>query len=74
MVTTNIEEVHRLNQLGAVYTWAGHGTSQEGFDAEWRGVNIVTVEGALISRTELFDETDLDAALARFDELSPSAP
>ena len=34
----------------------------------------VTVEGDLISRCELFDEADLDAALARFDELSPHAP
>ena len=25
----------------------------------------------LISRAEVFDEADLDAALARFDELSP---
>ncbi len=30
----------------------------------------MTVEGDLFSRSELFDETDLDAALARFDELS----
>jgi hypothetical protein len=27
-------------------------------------------DGDLISRCELFDEADLDAALARFDELS----
>jgi class 3 adenylate cyclase len=69
VVTTYIEEVHRLNELGAVFTWAGHGTSQEGFDAEWRGVNILTVEGDQISRSEIFDEADIDAALARFDEL-----
>jgi hypothetical protein len=73
VITTHIEEVHRLNELGAVFTWAGHGTSQEGFDAEWRGVSILTVEGGLISRTELFDEADLDAALARFEELRPPA-
>ncbi len=34
----------------------------------------MTVEGDLINRCELFDETDLDAALARFDELSRPAP
>ena len=28
-----------------------------------------TVDGDLINRCELFDEADLDAALARFDEL-----
>ncbi len=50
------------------------GTSQEGFDAEWRAVNVLTVEGDLISRCEVFDEADVDAALARFDELSRPAP
>ena len=48
------------------------GTSQEGFDAEWRVIASLTVEGDLINRCEIFDEADLDAALARFDELSPS--
>ena len=51
-----------------------HGTSQEGFDAEWRVIDLFTVEGDLISRCELFDEADIDAALARFDELSRPAP
>ena len=37
-------------------------------------LNLLTVEGDLISRCELFDEADLDAALARFDELSRPAP
>ena len=32
------------------------------------------VDGDLINRCEVFDETDLDAALARFDELSRPAP
>ena len=31
-----IEAVHRLSDLGAVVTHAARGTSQEGFDAEWR--------------------------------------
>ena len=31
-----IEAVHRLSNLGAVITYAAHGTSHEGFDAEWR--------------------------------------
>jgi hypothetical protein len=31
-------------------------------------------EGDLLSRCELFDEADLDAALARFDQLSRPAP
>ena len=38
------------------------------------GDRLLTVEGDLINRCELFDEADLDAALARFDELSRPAP
>src|ERR1700733_7212619 len=34
-------------------------------------MELCTVEGALISRCEIFDEADLDAALARFEELHP---
>ncbi|WP_442387489.1 BTAD domain-containing putative transcriptional regulator [Mycobacterium sp.] len=68
-----IETVHRLSNLGAVFTWAGHGTSQGGFEAEWRGINVVTVEGDLINRGEIFDEADIDAAIARFEELHPQA-
>jgi hypothetical protein len=68
-----IETVHRLSQLGAVVTQVMQGTSRDGFDAEWREIGILTVEGNLISRGELFDEADLDAALARFDELHPQA-
>ncbi len=69
----HIEAVHRLSSLGAVVTHAGHGTSQEGFDAEWRAIDLLTVEGDLISGCEIFDEADLDAALARFEELHPQA-
>jgi hypothetical protein len=66
--------VHRVSGLGAVCTWTGHGTSHEGFDAEWRVVELMMVEGDLISQAELFDEADLDAAIARFDELNRQAP
>ena len=33
--------------------------------------NSLTVDGELINRCEVFDEADLDAALARFEELQP---
>jgi hypothetical protein len=69
-----IEAVHRLSELGAVVTHVVEGTSQQGFDAEWRTVDLSMYEGDKISRCELFDEADLDAALARFDELSRSTP
>ena len=70
----HIETVHRLNNSGAVISHEGHGTSQDGFDAEWRAIDLLTVEGDLITRCEIFDEADLDAALARFDQLSRAAP
>ena len=73
-ISIYIEAVHRLNDLGAVITHAAHETSHEGFDAEWRGSRFLTVEGDLVSRCEVFDEADLDAALARFDQLSRPAP
>ncbi|WP_217695763.1 nuclear transport factor 2 family protein [Mycobacterium sp. SP-6446] len=69
-----IETAHRLNDLGAVFTWRGYGTPQEGSDVEFRGINMLSVEGDLISRVELFDEADLDAALAKFDQLSRPTP
>jgi DNA-binding SARP family transcriptional activator len=69
-----IEKVHRMSDLGAVFTWAGHGSSHEGFAAEWRGVNLMTVDGDMVSGSEVFDESDLDAGLARFEELQPQTP
>lgn len=68
-----IEAVHRLNHLGAAITYAAKGTSQNGFEGEWRAINILTVKGQLISRAEIFDENDFDAAIARFDQLSRPA-
>ena len=69
-----IEAVHRLSSFGAVVTHLQHGTSTEGFDAEWRSIELMTVDGDRINYCEIFDEADLDAALARFDELHPQAP
>jgi class 3 adenylate cyclase len=73
-LTIYIEAVHRLSDLGAIFTQVSHGTSQAGFDAEWRVVELVTIDGDLQSRGELFDEADLDAAFARFKQLSQPAP
>ena len=70
---TRIEFVHRLSDIGAVFTHAESGTSRDGFIAEWREVTLLTFEGDAINRCEIFDEDDLDAALARFDEMSRSA-
>jgi hypothetical protein len=64
-----VETIHRLTQHGAVVTHVAKKTSGEGLDAEWRMTDVFTVDGALISRCEMFDEAELGAALARFDEL-----
>ncbi|HUK34208.1 MAG TPA: hypothetical protein VLV86_09875, partial [Vicinamibacterales bacterium] len=72
-ISQYIEAVHRLSDLGAVVTRIASGTSQEGFDAEWRQIDMFTVEGDKVNRCEVFSETDLDAALARFEELRPQA-
>ena len=73
-IRPHVEVVHRLSDLGAVCTYTAHGVSRGDFDAEWREVAVSTVEGDLINRCELFDETDLDAALARFEQLSRQLP
>ncbi|OBI69298.1 nuclear transport factor 2 family protein [Mycobacterium sp. E796] len=72
-VSVHITAVHRLTALGAVVTHASHATSHEGLNAEWQNVNLLTFDGDLLSRVELFDEADIDAALARFDQLSRPA-
>jgi hypothetical protein len=69
-----IEAVHRLSNAGAVVTHVAYGTSPEGLDAEWRMIELLAVGRDPINRCELYDEADLDAALARFDELDRQAP
>ena len=71
-IRTYVEVVHRLSELGAVCTHAGHGVSHEGFDAEWHGVDLLTVEGDMVNRCEAFDDADLDAAIARFERAQPT--
>ena len=68
-----VEAVHRLNDVGTVFTHVTHGVSHEGFAAEWREVNVLMVEGDVVNHCEIFDEADIDAALAKFEELSPHA-
>ncbi len=73
-VKTYVAAVHRLSHLGVVVTYAAHETSKDGFDAEWRGVTVLTVEGDVVNRSEVFDEPDLDTAIATFEQLSGRAP
>jgi hypothetical protein len=69
-----VEEVHRLTDAGAVVSWQSRWTTPEGFDAEWRGISVLTFDGDLVARCELFDDADLEVALERFDELTPDVP
>ena len=70
----DVATVHRLTNLGAVVAHATHATSQEGVEVESGEIIILMVDGDLLSRCEIFNEADLDAALARFEELHSQAP
>ncbi|ETB03357.1 hypothetical protein O979_09560 [Mycobacterium avium subsp. paratuberculosis 10-4404] len=70
-MSSAVEAVHRLDSLGAVFSTVSHETSREGFKAEWRSIAVITVDRDLVDRLEVFDEADVDAAIARFDELHP---
>jgi len=71
---TRSARCHRLTEFGVVLTDAAYGSSRQGFDAEWREICLLTVDGDGISRCEKWDGTELDAALARFDENSGATP
>ncbi len=73
-LTVQIEAVHRLSGFGAVVALTAYGTSPQGFDAEWRMIQLPIVEDDRVDGCEIFDEADLDAALARFEELHPQEP
>jgi len=68
-INVYVEAVHQLSNLGGLVTHA-HGSSREGFDAEWREIILLTFEAGRVNHFEVFDEADLDAALARFGELN----
>ena len=66
-----IEAVHRLNDLGAVVTHGRRmGPRKRASTPSGGRSTFLTVDGDLINRCEVFDEADIDAALARFDQLS----
>jgi hypothetical protein len=66
-VTIRIETVHRLTDFGAAYTHVACGRSQDGFDAEWRMVVLLSTRDHR-RRCELYDEADLSVALTAFGE------
>ena len=69
-VRFHVDTVHKLTDVGAVVTHVVSGTSRSGFDVDWRITGVYTFEGDLVSRYEVFEDSELEAALARFDELS----
>ena len=71
-ITFRIEAVHHLNALGAVIGFTSSGTSEKGFTAQWRALNVLTIEGDLISRGEVFDEDDLEAAARTIRRAQPT--
>ena len=73
-INIEIEAVHRLSDRERLSPQVSKGASQQGFDAEWREIALLMFEGEAVNRCEIFDEADLDTALARFDELNASAP
>ena len=67
-----IEAVHRLSDVGAVVTHAAHGTSQEGFDAEWRMIGLSDCRRRPDQLLRAFRRGRPRRALARFEELQPA--
>lgn len=65
-----IEAVHQLTEDGTVTTQVLKMTSQDGFDAELRLTYVIVVEGNLLSRVEVFEGSDLEVALAHFDQVT----
>ena len=73
-VKGHVEAVHPLDNVGSVITVIITGTSQDGFAFEWREIGLFAFEGNMVCRLEVFDEADLDAALARLKELQSPTP
>lgn len=65
-----VQTVHRLDDGFVVLSHCAYGTSDDGFDAEWRHVVVLGVDEGKLSHCELFfADNDLDAAISRFEEL-----
>ena len=72
-ISNRIVAVHRLRDLRVVFTQLVKATSREGFNGEWRDVVVMTLDRDAINRCEVYDEGDLQTALARFDELGATS-
>ena len=70
-LSNSIEAVHRLNDRGAVVTHVSKKARERASPPSGGGSAFSRSDGDLIDRLEVFDEADIDAALARFEELQP---
>src|SRR5207247_11028695 len=71
-VRFSITEVHRLDHHGVVVSFMFEGTGAEGLEARWSVVNVYSVAEGQIRGVDIYPDDQLDAALARFEELRPS--
>jgi hypothetical protein len=68
-----LRSVLALDRHGGVGVSRTFGTLPEGGDFEIQNIDLVTVDRGRITRIENFEIDALDAALARFEELRPTA-
>jgi hypothetical protein len=68
-LTMTITAVHRLDRHGAVISMVDEGTSHDGAAVSWSHTVVITVGEQ--GRAETFPDDQVDAALARFEELRP---
>ena len=64
--------VHALDAHGTVVKFVIEGTDVHGNELQWPRVLLLSV-GREETRLEVYEEDDVDAALARFEELRPQA-
>jgi class 3 adenylate cyclase/ketosteroid isomerase-like protein len=77
-VITGTELAHRQFRVAAIEAVAAHGAcelligtgvDEHGAEVEWAMYLVSTMADGLVTRTEIFDLADRDAAVARFEEL-----
>ena len=69
-VRYRVKAVHALDADGAVINLLVEGADTHGNELQWATLNVISFASGK-PRMEVYDEDDLDAALARFEELHP---
>ena len=65
-----VREVLRHNNSAVLMVHDLHGVDEQGMETQWSGLVIAVGDGGLILHWEEFDPDDLDAAIARYEELT----